>query len=153
MHSKLTRGVRPRLEGKPRTPLSCRVATGISWSPLRGVFTTHLVSSHSGHAPWRAVFTPMASPATFMPCLPRRSGSVPPSSPMPAHIFNCLLGTSRACLMCPVLPCHSPLYLCAPPLSGNRGILDRVSFWGPGDLGPCLCSATYRILPRSPQSP
>ena len=31
------RGVRPRLEGKPRTPLSCRVATGISWSPLRGV--------------------------------------------------------------------------------------------------------------------
>ena len=24
-------------EGKKRTPLSCRVATGISWSPLRGV--------------------------------------------------------------------------------------------------------------------
>lgn len=78
-------------------------------------FTTHLVSSHSGHAPWQTVFTPMASPATFMPCLPRRSGSVPPSSPTPAHIFNCLLGTSRACLVRPVLPCHSPLYLCAPP--------------------------------------
>ena len=27
--------VRPRLEGKKRTPLSCRVASGISWSPLR----------------------------------------------------------------------------------------------------------------------
>ena len=31
------RGVRPRLEGKPRTPLSSRVATGISWSPLSGL--------------------------------------------------------------------------------------------------------------------
>ena len=28
------RGVRPRLEGKPRTPLSSRVATRVSWSPL-----------------------------------------------------------------------------------------------------------------------
>ena len=37
LHSRLTRRVRPRLEGKKRTPLSCRVATGISWSPLRGV--------------------------------------------------------------------------------------------------------------------
>ena len=33
----LPRGVRPRLEGKPRTPLSSRVATGISWSPLSGL--------------------------------------------------------------------------------------------------------------------
>ena len=31
------RGVRPRLEGKPRTPLSCQVATGISWSSLCGL--------------------------------------------------------------------------------------------------------------------
>ena len=31
------RGVRPRLEGKPRTPLSSRVATGISWSSLCGL--------------------------------------------------------------------------------------------------------------------
>ena len=31
------RRVRPLLEGKKRTPLSCRFATGISWSPLRGV--------------------------------------------------------------------------------------------------------------------
>ena len=31
-HSRLSRGVRPRLEGKQRTPLSSRVATGISWS-------------------------------------------------------------------------------------------------------------------------
>ena len=30
----LPRGVRPRLEGKPRTPLSSRVATRVSWSPL-----------------------------------------------------------------------------------------------------------------------
>ena len=28
------RGVRPRLEGKPRTPLPSRVATRVSWSPL-----------------------------------------------------------------------------------------------------------------------
>ena len=36
-HSRLTRGVRPRLEGKPRTPLSSRVATRVSWSPLSGL--------------------------------------------------------------------------------------------------------------------
>ena len=33
LHSRLTRGVRPRLEGKPRTPLSSRVATRVSRSP------------------------------------------------------------------------------------------------------------------------
>ena len=37
MHSRLPRGVRPRLEGKPRTPLSSRVATSGSWSPLSGL--------------------------------------------------------------------------------------------------------------------
>ena len=37
LHSRLTRGIRPRLEGKPRTPLSCQVATGISWSSLCGL--------------------------------------------------------------------------------------------------------------------
>ena len=31
LHSRLPRGVRPRLEGKPRTPLSSRVATRVSW--------------------------------------------------------------------------------------------------------------------------
>ena len=31
------RGVRPRLEGKPRTLLSSRVATRVSWSPLSGL--------------------------------------------------------------------------------------------------------------------
>ena len=34
MHSRLPRGVRPRLEGKPRIPLSSRVATRVSCSPL-----------------------------------------------------------------------------------------------------------------------
>ena len=34
MHSRLPRGVRPRLEGKQRTSLSSRAATQISWSPL-----------------------------------------------------------------------------------------------------------------------
>ena len=34
LHSRLPRGVRPRLEGRPRTPLSSRVATRVSWSPL-----------------------------------------------------------------------------------------------------------------------
>ena len=37
MHSRLTRGIRPRLEGKQRTPLSSRVATGISWNPQSGL--------------------------------------------------------------------------------------------------------------------
>ena len=37
MHSSLPRGVRPRLEGKPRTPLSSRVATRVTWSPLSGL--------------------------------------------------------------------------------------------------------------------
>ena len=37
MHSRLTRAVRPRLEGKPRTPLSSRVATRVSWCPLSGL--------------------------------------------------------------------------------------------------------------------
>ena len=36
LHSRLPRGVRPRLEGKQRTPLSSRVMTRISWSPLAG---------------------------------------------------------------------------------------------------------------------
>ena len=35
--SEWARGVRPRLEGKPRTLLSFRVATGTSWSPLCGL--------------------------------------------------------------------------------------------------------------------
>ena len=34
---RVARGVRPRLEGKPRTLLSFRVATGTSWSPLCGL--------------------------------------------------------------------------------------------------------------------
>ena len=34
MHSRLTQGVRPRVEGNQRTPLSFRVVTGTSWSPL-----------------------------------------------------------------------------------------------------------------------
>ena len=37
LHSRLPRGVRPRLEGKQRTPLSSRVATRISWCPLSGL--------------------------------------------------------------------------------------------------------------------
>ena len=33
LHSRLTRGDRPRLKGNEWTPLSSRVATGIPWSP------------------------------------------------------------------------------------------------------------------------
>ena len=36
LHSRLPRGVRPRLDWKPRTPLSSRVATRVSWGPLSG---------------------------------------------------------------------------------------------------------------------
>ena len=34
LHSRFNRGVRPHLEWQQSTPLSFRVATGISWSPL-----------------------------------------------------------------------------------------------------------------------
>ena len=37
LHSRLPRGVRPRVDGKPRTPLSSRVATRICCSPLSGL--------------------------------------------------------------------------------------------------------------------
>ena len=37
LHSRFTWEVRPPLEWKQRTPLSSRVATGISWSPLSGL--------------------------------------------------------------------------------------------------------------------
>ena len=37
LHCRLPRGVRPHLEGKPMSPLSSRVATRISWSPLSGL--------------------------------------------------------------------------------------------------------------------
>ena len=33
----LSRGIRPRLECKQRTPLSSQVVTGNSWSPLTGL--------------------------------------------------------------------------------------------------------------------
>ena len=36
-HSRLPRGVRPRLEGKQRTPLSSLAGTLIYWSPLSGL--------------------------------------------------------------------------------------------------------------------
>ena len=39
------RGVRPHLEGKPRTPLSFWVAMGISWSPLSGLRESGLLFS------------------------------------------------------------------------------------------------------------
>ena len=37
LHSRLTRVLRPCLEGKQRTPLSSRVVTHIFWSPLSGL--------------------------------------------------------------------------------------------------------------------
>ena len=37
LHSRFTRGVRPRLELKQRTPISSPVVTGVSWSPLSGL--------------------------------------------------------------------------------------------------------------------
>ena len=37
LHTRLTRGISPCLEWKQRTPLSSRIATGISWSPLNGL--------------------------------------------------------------------------------------------------------------------
>ena len=37
MHSRLTQGVRPSLEGKQRILLTCPVSPGISWSPLSGL--------------------------------------------------------------------------------------------------------------------
>ena len=37
LHSRLLLGVKPRLQGKPRTPLTSRVATRVSGSPLSGL--------------------------------------------------------------------------------------------------------------------
>ena len=48
MLSRLPRGVRPRLEGKPRTPLSSRVATRVSWSPLSAQRFTELGREEKG---------------------------------------------------------------------------------------------------------
>ena len=56
--TRLTRGVRPRLEGKQKTPFSSRVAMGISWSPLSGLkgvkppveFEKRIRYSSPGHA-------------------------------------------------------------------------------------------------------
>ena len=45
LHSRFTRGVRPRFDWKQRTPLSSRVATGISWSPLSGLRESSLLWS------------------------------------------------------------------------------------------------------------
>ena len=45
LHCRLPRGVRPRLEGKRRTPLPSRVATRISWSPLSGLMESILLFS------------------------------------------------------------------------------------------------------------
>ena len=43
LHPRLTRGVRPHLEWKQRTPLCSRVATGISWSSLGGLKESSLL--------------------------------------------------------------------------------------------------------------
>ena len=51
LHSRLPRGVRPRLEGKPRIPLSSRVATRVSWSPLSGLKGPQH-SENSDHVIW-----------------------------------------------------------------------------------------------------
>ena len=56
IHSRLPRGVRPRLEGKQRTPLSSQVATRISWSPLsglKGVEPRLPMAPHSSTLDWR----------------------------------------------------------------------------------------------------
>ena len=47
------RGVRPRLEGKPRTPLSSGVATRGSWSPLSGLKGVQPPVPHSSVLAWR----------------------------------------------------------------------------------------------------
>ena len=64
LHSRLTRRVRPRLEGKKRTPLSCQVATGISWSPLRGI---------------KGVKPPMEFGEMTRDCFPGHAGKKPSS--------------------------------------------------------------------------
>ena len=47
LHSRLPRGVRPRLEGKPRTPPSSRVTTRVFGSPLSGVLMGSRISQQS----------------------------------------------------------------------------------------------------------
>ena len=81
------RGARPRLEGKPRTPLSSRVATRVSWSPLSGL-------KGPAEKQRRRLHTPLASGGwagrrrNKLPCFcaPPRANAL-----MPPH----LLGTWR----------------------------------------------------------
>ena len=84
--ARLPRGVRPRLEGKPRTPLSSRVATRVSWSPLSGLKGPHWASPCDGErwwsqrrrpGGWKALGTqPRPSPPTPAP-FPKKSESLP----------------------------------------------------------------------------
>ena len=70
LHSRLTRRVRPRLEGKPRTPLSSRVATRVSWSPLSGLKgAPQLLAFSPGKEQaagvWETCLAPAPDPASF----------------------------------------------------------------------------------------
>ena len=94
MHSRLPRGVRPRLEGKPRTPLSSRVATRISWSPLGGLkgvqpplpFVHALekeMATHSSVLAWRI-------PGTGEPGGLLSLGTAHPPGLLSTHLSPCL---------------------------------------------------------------
>ena len=95
LHFRLTRGVRYHLERKERTPLSSRVATGISWSPLSslkgvkppvefGERTRDCSLGHAGnegpHLPmtWESrSFSPVAAPVSgFSRGMTASSGSL-----------------------------------------------------------------------------
>ena len=67
LHSRLTRGVRPHLEGKQRTVPSSRVTTGISWRPLSGL---------------KGVKPPLVFGGRTRDCSPGNAGKEGPHLPM-----------------------------------------------------------------------
>ena len=89
MHSRLTRGIRPRLEGKQRTPLSSRVATGISWNPQSGLkrvkppvkFRERTRDCSPSHAGKEGPHLAMTGGSVLLPVVPSSSGLPSKSCP------------------------------------------------------------------------
>ena len=138
MHSRLPRGVRPRLEGKPRTPLSSRVATrgpagsscssptSLRASPalacplLRG-----LLPRQRARGPARVLFSlHVVALLTPLPCLHRHCASLVGADLSSELWLRCLASSPRSCWgarqgfppqapAMPVLPC-GPATPCAP---------------------------------------
>ena len=136
------RGVRPRLEGKPRTALSSRVATRVSWSPLsilKGLqpplpFGERTRDCSPGHAGKEGpqlertgasqVFPRAAAPVGFSPEARRGSQGASRAAPGKSnHPFE-LRGRAGGCARVTAGPKRPHLGVCPGPnipLQGRQG--------------------------------